>query len=156
MNLNVHAWKWFNWKFHRILWLSSLYCYLFVVILVNIAAPARPLNLTATTTDTSVTLLWKPSTSNGGREDVFYQIKYKTSQEHQFTCYYPTPPVINTSATITSLAPLTMYMFMVVAENGTLSRVPWSVHRECLCKFSHFCCYQEWWWAYYNYSGTSI
>ena len=49
---------------------------------------------------------------------MFYLIKYKTSQEPQFSYYSPTPPITNTSATVTSLVPLTMYMFMVVAENG--------------------------------------
>ena len=89
-----------------------------ITILVYIAAPAKPLNLTATTTETSVTLSWEPPTSNGGREDVFYQIKYKTLEEQQFTYYSPTPPITNTSATVTSLSPLTVYMFEVVAEIG--------------------------------------
>ena len=83
-----------------------------------VAAPTKPLNLMATTTDTSATLSWDPPLSNGGREDVFYLIKYKTSEEEQFTYYSPTPPITNTSTTVTSLSPLTMYMFAVVAENG--------------------------------------
>ena len=83
-----------------------------------IGEPTKPLILTATPTGTSVTLLWKPPISNGGREDVFYKIKYKTSQEEQFTYYSPTPPITGTSAIVTSLAPLTTYTFMVIAENG--------------------------------------
>ena len=66
-----------------------------------IAAPTKPLNLMATTTDTSATLSWDPPISNGGLEDVFYIIKYKTSEEEQFTSYFPTPPITNTSATVT-------------------------------------------------------
>ena len=82
-----------------------------------VAAPTRPLNLMATTTDTNATLSWDPPLSNGGRKDAFYLIKYKTLEEQQFTYYSPTPPITNVSATVTSLAPLTMYVFMVVAEN---------------------------------------
>ena len=52
-------------------------------------------------------------------EDVFYQTEYKTLQKKQFTYYSSAPPITNTSATVTSLAPLTMYMLMFVAENGT-------------------------------------
>ena len=89
-----------------------------------IAAPTKPLNLTAATTDTSATLSWDPPLSNGGLDDVFYIIKYKTSEEQQFTYYSPTPPITNTSATITSLAPMTIYMFMVVAENGVSQEFP--------------------------------
>ena len=40
------------------------------------------------------------------------------SQGEQFIYYSPIPPITNTSATVYSLAPLTTYMFMVVAENG--------------------------------------
>ena len=89
-----------------------------------IAAPSKPLNLMATTTDTSATLSWDPPLSNGGLDDVFYIIKYKTSEEQQFTYYSPTPPITNTSGTVTSLAPMTMYMFMVVAENGVSQEFP--------------------------------
>ena len=86
---------------------------------IYIAAPTKPLNLTVTsTTNTSVTLSWKPPFSNGGREDVFYQIKFKTPQEQKFTDYSPTLPITGTSATVTSLTPLTLYTFVVVAENG--------------------------------------
>ena len=89
-----------------------------------VAAPSKPLNLTATTTDTSATLSWDPPLSNGGLDDVFYLIKYKASEEQQFTYYSPTPPITNTSATVTSLAPLTVYIFMVVAENGVSQVFP--------------------------------
>ena len=74
--------------------------------------------MTVTTTDTNVTLVWEPPISNGGREDVFYKIKYKTSLEQQFNYYSPTPRITGTSATVTSLAPFTLYTFMVIAENG--------------------------------------
>ena len=89
-----------------------------MLILAYIAAPTEPLNLTVTSTNTSVTLSWKPPFSNGGREDVFYQIKFKTPLEQNFTDYSPTPPITGTSATVTSLLPLTSYTFIVVAENG--------------------------------------
>ena len=93
-------------------------------ILVLLAAPTKPLNLTATTTDTSATLSWDPPLYNGGLDDVFYIIKYKTSEEQQFSYYSPTPPITATSATVTSLTPLTIYMFMVVAENGVSQEFP--------------------------------
>ena len=88
------------------------------------AEPTEPLGLTATPTSTIVTLLWEPPISSGGRRDVFYVIKYKTSQEEQFTYNSPTPPITNTSATIYSLAPLTTYTLMVVAENGVTQEYP--------------------------------
>ena len=80
--------------------------------------------MTATTTDTSATLSWGPPISNGGLEDVFYLIRYKTSEEEQFNYYSPTPPITGTSATVTSLTPLTIYIFMAVAENGITQEFP--------------------------------
>ena len=87
-------------------------------IYVDIGEPTKPLYLSAMPTATSVMLSWEPPSSNGGREDVFYIIKYKASQEEQFTYYSPSPPITGTSATVPSLAPLTTYMFFIVAENG--------------------------------------
>ena len=84
----------------------------------SIGEPTKPLSLTAIPTGTSVTLSWEPPVSNGGREDVFYKIKYKNSKEELFTYHSPIPPITGTSATVDSLSPLTMYTFMVVAENG--------------------------------------
>ena len=90
----------------------------FLCISMHIDAPTKPLNVTATTTDTTATLSWEPPFSNGGREDVFYTVKYKASLDEEFTYYSPTPPITGTFATVTSLVPLTTYTFMVVAENG--------------------------------------
>ena len=95
-----------------------------MILLVSVVAPTKPLNLTATPTGTSVTLSWEPPVSNGGRGDVFCIIKYKTSQEQQFTDYSPTLPVTITSATVDSLEPLTAYTFVVVAENGISQEFP--------------------------------
>ena len=89
-----------------------------------IEKPTKPQVLTAAPTSTNVTLLWDSPISNGGRRDVFYKIKYKTSQENQFTYYSPTLLITNTSATVTSLTPLTTYTFMVVAENGVTVEYP--------------------------------
>ena len=98
---------------------SDIQNYMFSIIcLVYIGEPTKPLSLTATPTGTSVTLSWEPPASSGGREDVFYTIKYKTSKEELFNYYSPTPPITGTSVTFDSLAPLTTYTFMVVAENG--------------------------------------
>ena len=104
----------------------TIYILLFssMTLLVCIDAPTKPLNLMSTTTDSSATLSWDPSISNGGREDVFYLIKFKTSEEQQFTYYSPTAPITGASATVISLTPLTMYMFMVVAENGVSQEFP--------------------------------
>ena len=55
---------------------------------------------------------------------MFYIIKYKTSEEQQFNYYSLTPPITNTTATVASLAPLTTYVFMVVAENGVSQGFP--------------------------------
>ena len=97
----------------RLLWMvryTSFFWYL--------AAPTKPLNLAATTTDTSAILSWNPPIFNGGREDLFYIVKYKASHEQQFTYYSPSPPITDTFVTVTSLAPLTTYTFVIVAQNG--------------------------------------
>ena len=91
---------------------------IWLLILFSLAAPTKPQNLYVTTTDISASLSWTPPLSDGGRDDVFYMIKYKTQQEQQFTYYSPTPPISITSATVTSLVSLTNYTFLVVAENG--------------------------------------
>ena len=45
-----------------------------------LAAPTKPLNLAATTTDTSAIISWNPPIFNGVCEDLFYIVKYKASQ----------------------------------------------------------------------------
>ena len=62
-----------------------------MILLVCLAAPTKPLNLMAKTTDISATLSWKPPISNGGREDVFY-----LAGAAVLTYYSPTPPITNT------------------------------------------------------------
>ena len=69
------------------------------------------------TTNTSAKLSWEAPISDGGRDDVFYKVKYKAAMEQEFSYYSPTPPITDTSATVPSLAPLTIYTFIVVAEN---------------------------------------
>ena len=59
-----------------------------------------------------------PPLYDGGRNDVFYKIKYKAVQEQQFSYFSPYCPITDTTATIPYLEPLTNYTFMVVAENG--------------------------------------
>ena len=85
---------------------------------ISIAAPSKPRSLTVMTTVTSAKLSWEASISDGGRDDVFYKVKYKAAMEQEFTYYSPSPPITDTSATVPSLAPVTNYTFMVVAENG--------------------------------------
>ena len=92
-----------------------------MIIFVYVDAPTKPLNLTAKATDTSATLSWQPPVSNGGREDLFYKVKYMSSEEQQLTYY---SPISGTSFTLTSLTPLTMYTFMVVAENEVSQEFP--------------------------------
>ena len=92
-----------------------------LIIFVFVDAPTKPLNLNVAITDTSVTLTWQPSIYNGGRDDVFYEVKYMTSQEQQSTYY---SPIYGTSATVTSLTSFTMYTFAVVAENGVSQEFP--------------------------------
>ena len=105
-------------KVYNLVMVRDTHFSLWIGAYIYIGEPTKPLYLTAKPTGTSVTLSWEHPTSNGGREDVFYIIKYKTSREEQFTYYSPTPPITGTSATVDSLAPLTTYTFMVVAENG--------------------------------------
>ena len=85
-----------------------------------LAAPSKPQNLGVTSTDTSAALTWSPPLSDGGRDDVFYIVKYQTTTEKQFSYYSPSPPITSTSVTVTSLVPVTNYTFIVVAENGVI------------------------------------
>ena len=80
---------------------SGIYIFIFLIILVYLAAPTKPLNLAATTTDTSAILSWNPPIFNGGREDLFYIVKYKAPQEQQFTYHSPSPPITDTTVTVT-------------------------------------------------------
>ena len=91
---------------------------------ISSAVPSEPQSLTVTTTATSAKLSWKAPISDGGRDDVFYKVKYKAAVEQEFTYYSPSPSITDTSATVTSLTPVTNYTFMVVAENG----VSWEFH----------------------------
>ena len=92
---------------------------LHLLILLFLAAPGKPENLSVTTTtNTTATLTWAPPVSDGGRDDVFYIVKYKTTKEQLFTDYSPSPSITDSSVTVTSLVPLTNYTFLVVAENG--------------------------------------
>ena len=84
---------------------------------ISIAAPSEPQSLTVMTTATSAKLSWEAPISDGGRDDVFYKVKYKAALEQEFTYYSPSPPITNTLATVPSLAPVTNYTFMIVAEN---------------------------------------
>ena len=90
----------------------------FSFLTLYLAAPSEPLNLRVSTTVNSATLSWMPVVYDGGRNDVFYRIKYKAKHEQQFSYFSPCYPFTDTSATIPSLEPLTDYMFIVVAENG--------------------------------------
>ena len=90
-----------------------------LLILILLAAPGKPENLSVTTTtNTTATLSWAPPISDGGRDDVFYIVKYNTTMEKEFSYYSPSPHINDTTVTVTSLVPLTTYTFMVVAENG--------------------------------------
>ena len=80
--------------------------------------------MTVTTTSTSAQLSWQPPSSDGGRDDLFYVIKYKSTQQQNFSYYSPSPPITTTTITISSLTPMTTYMFMVVAENGLTQEFP--------------------------------
>ena len=91
---------------------------LFLLILLFLAAPSKPRSLGVATTETSAILIWAPPLSDGGRDDVFYVVKYKTTTVQQFGYYSPSPPISGNSVTVTSLVPGTKYTFMVVAENG--------------------------------------
>ena len=83
-----------------------------------LAAPTEPRNLTVSTTVNNATLSWIPPLYDGGRNDIFYRIKYKAIKEQQFCYFSPCFPITDTSATIPYLEPLTNYTFMVFAENG--------------------------------------
>ena len=83
-----------------------------------------PQSLEVTTTDTRATLSWALPISDGGRDDVFYIVMYKSTEEQHFSYYSPSPPITGISVTVTSLVPLTTYTFMLVAENGVTQEFP--------------------------------
>ena len=95
------------------------------IILLFLAAPSKPRNLNVTSaSDTRAMLSWTPPLSDGGRGDVFYIVKYKTTMEQQFIYYSPSPRITSTSVALTSLVPFTAYMLAIVAENGVTQEFP--------------------------------
>ena len=69
----------------------------------TLATPTESQNLVVTTTNVSASLSWTPPLSDGGRDNLFYIIKYKTQQEQQFTYYSSLHP---------SLAPLPLLLHL--------------------------------------------
>ena len=76
------------------------------------------------TSDTGATLSWTPPDPDGGHDDIFYIVKYKTKMEQQFSNDSTSLPITGTSVTVTPLLPLTTYIFVVVAENGVTQEFP--------------------------------
>ena len=97
---------------------KSRFIHQLLIFFVPIAAPTEPRNLKVSTTANNATLSWIPPLYDGGRNDIFYRIKYKAIKEQQFSYFSPCCPITGTSSTIPYLEPLTNYMFMVIAENG--------------------------------------
>ena len=67
-------------------------------------------------TNTTVQLRWDPPVSNGGRDDLEYQLSYQIATSSEPATIYGR--VNMTEGVITGLRPLTQYMVFVSSENG--------------------------------------
>jgi len=85
--------------------------------------PSAPCNLTVLqVTNTSVQLSWDPPVSNGGRDDLEYQLSYKRAGVPNNVTVYGRVSV--TVGQITGLRPSTQYVVMVSGENGVSAQAP--------------------------------
>ena len=98
----------------------------YLLLLLFLDATSKPRNLNVSISETTATLSWESPVYDGGRKDVFYRVKYNynTTTEQHYTYYSPSPPINDTTVTLTSLLSLTNYTFMVVAENGVTEEFP--------------------------------
>ena len=79
--------------------------------------PSAPRNLTVLqVTSTSVQLTWDPPVSNGGRDDLEYQLSYQRAGVPNNVTVYGRVNV--TVGQITGLRPFVQYVVMVNGENG--------------------------------------
>ena len=79
--------------------------------------PSVPRNLTVLqVTNTSVQLSWDPPVSNGGRDDLEYQLSYQSAGVPDNVTVYGRVSI--TVGQITGLSPFTQYVVMVSGENG--------------------------------------
>ena len=67
-------------------------------------------------TNTTVQLNWDPPVSNGGRDDLEYQLSYQIATSSEAMTIYGR--VNMTEGVITGLRPLTQYVVFVSSENG--------------------------------------
>ena len=90
---------------------SSTSCFL------HTEAPSAPRNLLVLqVTNTTVQLSWNPPVSNGGRDDLEYQLSYQIATSSESVTIYGR--VNRTEGQITGLRPFTQYMVFVSSENG--------------------------------------
>ena len=67
-------------------------------------------------TNTTVQLNWDPPVSNGGRDDLEYQLSYQIATSPEPATIYGS--VNMTEGQITGLRPFTQYVVFVSSENG--------------------------------------
>ena len=80
-------------------------------------APSAPRNLQVLqVTNTTVRLSWDPPVSNGGRDDLVYQLSYQIATSSEPVTIYGS--VNMTEGQITGLRPFTQYVVFVSSENG--------------------------------------
>ena len=79
--------------------------------------PSAPRNLLVLqVTNTTVRLSWDPPVSNGGRDDLEYQLSYQIATSSEPVTIYGS--VNMTEGQITGLRPFTQYVVFVSSENG--------------------------------------
>ena len=84
--------------------------------------PSAPRNLQVfNVTNTTVQLSWDPPVSNGGRDDLEYQLSYQIATSSEPATIYGR--VNTTEGQITGLRPFTQYVVFVSSENGVSAQV---------------------------------
>ena len=93
------------------------YPHIFNFMFPHTEPPSAPRNLQVLqVTNTTVRLSWDPPVSNGGRDDLEYQLSYQIATSSEPATIYGS--VNMTEGQITGLRPFTQYVVFVSSENG--------------------------------------
>lgn len=74
--------------------------------------------------NTTVVVGWGPPLSNGGRNDIYYAVKYK--EVGSLGPFTPTGQTNKSNFTVRGLQPVTQYYIRITAENGVSDQEPGS------------------------------